>query len=108
MFNQQQTRPICANITIQDRIVQGHERPANPDTRSIHIFIAQLPGGSLLTFEGNAEHMVDVQTGSVWDPARGLAVEGELTGQALREIPYVTSFDWAWRDFYPHTDFYSG
>lgn len=80
----------------------------NPETRSIHIFIAQLPDGSLLTFEGNAERMIDDQTGSIWDPARGLAVEGELTGQALREIPYVTSFDWAWRDFYPHTDFFNG
>ena len=78
----------------------------NPETRSIHIFVRQLSDGTLLTFSGDGEQMVDDQTGSVWDPARGLAIEGELTGQGLREIPYVSAFDWAWEDFYPESDFY--
>ncbi len=77
-----------------------------PDTRSIHIYVAQLADGTPLSFSGDAERLVDDQTGSVWDPARGLATEGELRGQALRELPWISSFDWAWVDFYPHTDFY--
>lgn len=78
----------------------------NPQTRSIHIFVRQLPDGTLLTFTGDFETLVDDQTGSIWDPVRGLAIDGELVGQALREIPYISSFDWAWLDFYPHSDFY--
>lgn len=80
----------------------------NPQTRSIHVYLRQLGDGTLLTFTGNAEQLVDDQTGSIWTPERGLAIEGELSGQAMRELPYITSFDWAWHDFYPHTTFYSG
>jgi len=79
----------------------------NPETRSIHIFVRQLSDGTLLTFGGDGERMVDDQTGSIWDPVRGLATEGELIGQGLREIPYVSAFDWAWQDFYPESDFYA-
>ncbi len=78
----------------------------NPNTRSIHIFVRQLSDGTELSFTGNAERMVDDQTESVWDPVRGIAREGELAGQGLREIPYISSFDWAWLDFYPHSDFF--
>ncbi len=79
---------------------------ANPETRSIHIYVRQLSDGTLLIFSGDAERLVDEQTGSVWDPARGLAVEGALTGAGLREMPYVSAYDWAWLDFYPESDFY--
>ena len=44
----------------------------------------------------------------VWDVARGIAVEGPLTGTVLQQVPYMTSFDWAWEDFYPHTEIYPG
>ena len=81
---------------------------ANPETRSIHIFIRQLPDGTVLTFTGDENSLVDDVSGSVWDPVRGLAIEGPLTGQALRELPYISAFDWAWSDFYPHSDFYTG
>ncbi len=78
----------------------------NPESRSIHIFIRQLSNGTVLEFSGTAETLVDSVTGSEWDPSRGLATSGKLRGQALREIPWVSSFDWAWLDFYPQSDFY--
>jgi uncharacterized protein DUF3179 len=78
----------------------------NPETRSIRVFVRQLSDGTLLTFEGNADVLVDSLTNSTWDAETGLAMEGELRGEALREIPYTSSFDWAWLDFYPNTDFY--
>ncbi len=78
----------------------------NPDTRSIHIFVRQLSDGTVLTFTGDAERMIDDQTGSVWNPIRGVAIEGELAGQGLREIPYISSYDWAWLDFFPNSSFY--
>lgn len=80
----------------------------NPETRSIHIFVRQLSDGTHLTFEaGDTLNMVtDTLTGSAWDMTSGRAIEGELRREALREIPYISSFDWAWIDFYPNTDFY--
>lgn len=78
----------------------------NPETRSIHIFVRRLSDGTELTFSGDGQQLLDDQTGSTWDPARGIATDGELTGEGLREIPYVSSFDWAWLDFYPESDFY--
>jgi len=79
----------------------------DPETRSISIFVRQLSDGTLLTFSRAGDHLVDDQTGSVWDTTRGIAIEGELKGQGLREIPYVSSYDWAWLDFYPQSDFYT-
>lgn len=78
----------------------------NPETRSIHIFVRQLSDGTELTFMGGPEQMFDLETDSTWDPVRGIAIDGELAGEGLREIPYISSFDWAWLDFYPNTDFY--
>ena len=78
----------------------------NPNTKSIHMYISRLSDGTLLSFVGDAETLTDLETGSMWDPVRGLAVEGELAGQALRQIPYISAFDWAWFDFYPHSDLY--
>jgi hypothetical protein len=80
----------------------------NPETRSNHIFIRQLSDGTILTFTGDVSALTDDVTGSTWNPERGLATDGDLRGQALREIPYISSFDWAWLDFYPHSDFYDG
>ena len=51
---------------------------------------------------------MDLQTGSTWDFDRGIAVDGPLRGEVLQRVPYITSFDWAWEDFYPHTEFYKG
>ena len=45
---------------------------------------------------------------SVWDTTRGVAVDGPLKGTLLQQLPYVTSFDWAWLDFFPHTEVYGG
>ena len=58
-------------------------------------------GDRVLTFEMRGKALFDRETGSLWDGSRGLALEGELTGAALRPIPSTSAFDWAWQDFYP-------
>ena len=50
--------------------------------------------------------MIDAQTGSTWDVTRGIAIAGPLRGEVLQRVPYITAFDWAWEDFFPHTQFY--
>lgn len=79
----------------------------NPETRNIHVFVRQLSDGTELTFTGDAETLRDDRTDSVWDATRGLATEGELLSESIREIPYVSSFIDSWFDFYPASILYT-
>jgi len=78
---------------------------ANPDDRSAHLFVRQV-GEQLLEFEAVDGELRDVQTGSLWSPLTGLAVQGEFRGEGMRQIPFCTAYGWAWEDFYPQTTFY--
>jgi hypothetical protein len=69
-------------------------------------YIRQVDGQTL-TFRSEGESLIDLETGSVWDVVRGLAVSGPLEGSSLRAVPSLSSFDWAWEDFYPDSSFYS-
>jgi hypothetical protein len=62
--------------------------------------------GSVLTFKAEGDILVDEETKSTWDPVRGLATSGQLQGEGLRAVPSLSSFDWAWEDFYPDSEFY--
>ena len=78
---------------------------ANPADRAAHIFV-RLIGDAVLEFEWRQEELRDRATGSLWDPASGIGLTGPLRGEVLRKVPYSTAFDWAWRDFYPDSEFY--
>ena len=77
----------------------------DPDTKAVYVYVRRV-GDQQLEFTRRDGRLVDVQTGSVWELARGLAVEGPLRGEVLQQVPYITSYDWAWEDFYPHSEFY--
>jgi hypothetical protein len=62
--------------------------------------------GEVLSFRLEGGRLVDVETGSSWDVRIGIAKDGPLTGQGLQPIPSLTSYDWAWEDFYPSSEFY--
>jgi len=64
-------------------------------------------GGRTLAFRAKGETLGDQETGSTWDPVRGLAKSGPLKGESLQPVPSLSSYDWAWRDFYPDSEFYS-
>jgi len=70
-----------------------------------HAFVRQVED-QMLSFEDRNGELIDTETGSTWDLSRGLATEGSLKGQSLQAIPSLSSYDWAWRDFYPGTEFY--
>jgi hypothetical protein len=63
-------------------------------------------GNQTLTFKIDNGLLVDQETGSVWDISRGLAKDGPLTGEGLQPVPSLSSYDWAFKDFYPRADFY--
>ena len=74
--------------------------------KDIYHAYVRIVAGETLTFWLDGKHMVDQETGSRWDPALGLAVSGQLAGQALKPVPSLSSFDWAWEDFYPDSTFF--
>ena len=98
-------------VATRERVINDAVGPhpvvvfADPETRNVRIYLRDT-GDQVLTFVLRGEMLVDEQTGTVWDPERGLGQEGPLRGVLLKEIPYSSAFDWAWEDFYPDSLFY--
>ena len=73
---------------------------------------SRVVDGQTLTFQETGEEvtggptMTDDQTGSVWLMLTGEAIEGELEGTALEQIPSNYSFWFSWNDYYPNTLLY--
>ena len=78
---------------------------ADQETKEVFSYLRTV-GEQVLEFALQEGILVDIQTGSAWNVARGIATDGPLRGELLRTIPYITSYDWAWEDFYPHSEFY--
>ena len=75
------------------------------ETKAVHAFLRKAMDADLV-FALQEGRLVDLQTGSIWDATKGIAIDGALRGEVLQKVPYITSFDWAWEDFYPHTEFF--
>jgi hypothetical protein len=78
---------------------------ADPSTRRVQTWLRTV-GNSTLTFALRDGRVIDQETGSTWEPLRGISIAGPRRGDVLRTIPHNSSYDWAWRDFYPQTAFY--
>ena len=96
------SRDVVVNDHIGDVPVVVY---ANPQDRSAHIYVRQV-GKRELEFSWDDGQLRDRQTGSLWTPVNGFALEGPLKGQLLKELPYTTAYNWAWEDFYPTTEVY--
>ena len=70
-------------------------------------YIRQVDGQTLTFRADEGDLLIDIETGTVWDVVRGLAISGPLEGSSLRAVPSLSSFDWAWDDFYPDSEIYS-
>ena len=51
-------------------------------------------------------YVQDTETQTRWLALTGEAVEGELAGKRLEQIPTTLSFWFGWKDFYPDTEIY--
>lgn len=69
------------------------------------VYLRQV-GEDVLSFRLEDGVLVDAETGSKWDVRIGIATEGPLKGAVLQSLPSLTSFDWAWKDFYPDSELY--
>ena len=99
---------VAAAGVVNDRV---GDRPiavfADAETREINVYLATPPGrDEALKFATSADSFFDAGTGSEWDPFSGEAIAGPLKGTRLTRLAWVSSFDWACEDFYPHSRFY--
>lgn len=76
------------------------------DVGSTAVFIPRA-GGRDLTFSYDGEHFLDAETGSRWR-LNGEAIEGELVGEKLVQIPHLDTFWFAWSTYQPETTLQSG
>ncbi len=77
----------------------------DPKTRSISVFLRRL-GTRTLTFALREGALIDLETGSTWQPQRGMALAGPLKGETIKSLAYVPAFEQAWRDFYPDSTWF--
>ena len=74
------------------------------DVGSATVYVRTL-GRLHLTFTFEGIHVVDKETGSVWD-LLGRATSGQLVGKTLTPVVAVTSFWFAWAAYQPKTRVY--
>ena len=82
----------------------------DPATRTALAFDAGVNGQDLsfqLVEKNGREWLRDDQTGTLWVPFTGQAVDGELAGSALERLDAINAFWFAWSDFYPDTEIWS-
>ena len=101
------------DLAAQRRVVKDAVGPypvvvvVDPETHAVFVFLRQAGlDERVLSFVERDGGVEDQETGSAWEMDRGVAVDGPLQGQILRNVPYVPAFPEAWRDFYPNSRWY--
>lgn len=79
----------------------------NRESVAVDLFSRRV-GDRVLSFKRGSDLLVDDETGSRWSPMTGRAVAGPLEGLTLARLPAVSSYWFAWRDFYPRTEIWNG
>jgi len=77
-------------FTIQPVAIQNFELSGEPilsifklRNSEAHVYLREVKGETLTFQSLDREHLLDQQTGSVWDMSTGTAIQGELKGIAL-------------------------
>ena len=73
----------------------------DPESTSARIFSRKLDDQQLTFTADKKGHVRDDQTGSIWNRATGIAVEGPLKGQRLEPHVGIMSYSRAWLTFHP-------
>jgi hypothetical protein len=94
-----------ANTTVAGVPVAVVTDPAQPDRWAV--FHREVDGQTL-TLVAEGENLIDEETGTVWDPLRGLALEGPLAGEAMGVLPGFTAFLADTRSFWPGATVWTG
>lgn len=80
---------------------------AETDSRNVHVYLRQINDRILtLSLDESGRYLVDSETNTLWGIANGLPKDGTFGQAGLLLVPYISAFDWAWRDFHPRSDFF--
>jgi hypothetical protein len=60
-------------------------------------------GERALTFTAEGDRIRDTETGTLWDPLTGRALEGALEGESLVPVVFTHALWYAWRNQRPDT-----
>jgi hypothetical protein len=82
------------NDVVADVLIAGVTSPVDPDS---WIVFPRTLDDQIVTLAIANGQLIDVETGSVWDPVIGRATAGPLEGERLDVLPGFTSFP---RDFF--------
>ena len=83
----------------------------DPESATGVVFSRHVSGTELnfIALENSGDFRVwDIETGTVWNPLTGVALEGPLTGAVLERIDSHYEFWFAWKDYRPETELYMG
>ena len=72
--------------------------PADPERWKV--FSRRLDD-RVVTLELEGDRVVDAETGTGWDPTRGIGLDGPLQGEILDTMPALTSFPGDYDTFWP-------
>ncbi len=66
-----------------------------------HLFSSMVDGRTLQFVADKQGRMKDTQTNSIWNRNTGMAVEGPLSGQRLKQLAGIVSYARTWKVFHP-------
>ena len=71
----------------------------SPVVDGVRLSFREVPDGTKFL-------IVDLETGTVWDPLTGVAQEGPMVGTVLERMASHYEFWFAWKDYRPQTELY--
>lgn len=77
----------------------------DPESTRAYVYDRTLDGGAVL-FDDKYEdgYLIDLDTGSHWDPWSGRALSGDRQGEVLAAQYGIISYRRAWTTFYPNSE----
>jgi hypothetical protein len=75
----------------------------DPETTEVSIFTRDVDNRTLSFVAVDRSQMRDEQTGSIWDPRTGEAVNGNLKGKRLQPYLGTLAYAVAWEGFFPNS-----
>ncbi len=89
---------VVVNDTVAEVPIAIVTDPTEPDAWAV---FSRVLDDRTVTLTSEDGRLIDIETGSVWDPVIGLALSGPLEGERLDVLPGFTSFTSDFFTFWP-------
>ena len=77
----------------------------NNETGSIMVYDREV-GGSVIDFEKNMDYATDNTTNTTWDLENGIGIKGNMKGETLRPVKFLSVYWFVWADYHPETEIF--